>query len=419
MAPRIRSNKLENRTVRRSLPKGRLHRQKLAPCIHIAYRPADTASGSWSIINKHPPEWMQRIATADDFEEANGETVMNYEQACLRVLDLARVGEGNSGAMDTVYQALDTYEEALVAAGLSKYNATTLKKRHLPKTLANKPVGLLKSRDLTGWLTFMLAQGLKSSSIERSAKSLVAALNLAADEDSRITNRKIWKGLAAAAAALSDDDDDTEMIRDNFILPDHTITAIVHACHQDSVEPGDHFGMVIEVMADTGSRASQVFRLKPKHLLDDDPAAASLSMSTSRKGSNRKKRRKTEYNPIPISPRLAAILRQRADACTADQPLFEKVGDIGDRLRAVVERLGLDPDLTAYCLRYSSIARQLTQGTNATLVAKNHDTSVAVIEAFYARHIAKTKQSDAATRATLIDHGTGPMSNVVAIAGRR
>lgn len=416
MAPRIRSNKLENRTSRLELEKGRLHRQKLAPCIHIAYRPADTASGSWSLINKRPPEYMQRIATADDYEEANGESVMNYEQSCRRVLELARVGEGNSGAMDTVYQALDNYEAALVAAGLSRYNASTLKARHLPKTLANKPVGLLKSRDLTGWLAFMVKQGLKTSSIARSAKSLAAALNLAADEDSRVTNRKVWKGLAAAAAALTDDDDDdAEMIRDNFIQPDHVITAIVHACHQDSVEPDDLFGLVIETLADTGVRASQAFRLKPKHLLD----GPSLSMSTSRKGSTRKKKRKTEYNPIPISPRLAAMLQQRANACKADESLLGADRDeYDDRFARVIARLGLDSNLSAYCLRYSSIARQLTQGMNATLVAKNHDTSVKIIEAFYARHIAKTKQSDAATRATLIDHGTGPVSNVVPIVRR-
>jgi len=138
-------------------------------------------------------------------------------------------------------------------------------------------------------------------------------------------------------------------------------------------------------------------------------------MPTSRKGSTRKKVRKVEYRPLPISLRLAAMLRQRANGSTANEPMLDKVWKVAPRFRTVIERLGLDPELTPYCLRYSSIARQLVRNIPIRICASNHDTSSIVIERFYTRHLAKAKQSDALTRATLLDLYQPPTSNVTPI----
>jgi integrase len=128
-------------------------------------------------------------------------------------------------------------------------------------------------------------------------------------------------------------------------------------------------------------------------------------MPTSRKGKNRK----IEYRPLPISPRLANVLRQRAKGRAAHAPLFNKMWNLATRFRPVVERLGLDPKITPYALRHSSIVRQLLKGVPTRVCAAGHDTSVAMIEKNYSRYIIGDP-SDALTRATLLDLGILPSS---------
>jgi hypothetical protein len=60
MARRIRSNELENCTSRlEQPPQTKSYTVKLAPCIHLGYRRNTKASGSWSVIVKREPEWIQ------------------------------------------------------------------------------------------------------------------------------------------------------------------------------------------------------------------------------------------------------------------------------------------------------------------------------------------------------------------------
>ena len=66
-----------------------------------------------------------------------------------------------------------------------------------------------------------------------------------------------------------------------------------------------------------------------------------------------------------------------------------------------------------YALRHSSIARRLLAGAPIRLVAALHDTSVAMIERSYARHIAE--HADAHARLGLLEDDPDPADNVVAI----
>ncbi|MGY4286684.1 integrase [Bradyrhizobium sp. LM2.7] len=111
--------------------------------------------------------------------------------------------------------------------------------------------------------------------------------------------------------------------------------------------------MLIDVLAETGARESQVFKLTPADL-QDHLTAPRLMMPTSRKGKNRK----IEYRPLPISPRLAKALRKQAAGRAAHALLFEKMWNLATTFRPVVEHLGLGPDVP-YALRHSSIVRQL------------------------------------------------------------
>jgi hypothetical protein len=54
-----------------------------------------------------------------------------------------------------------------------------------------------------------------------------------------------------------------------------------------------------------------------------------------------------------------------------------------------------------YALRHSNIVRQLLAGVPVRVVAVNHDTSVAMLERTYSRHIGD--HADALVRAALLD----------------
>jgi site-specific recombinase XerD len=387
MARRTRSASLENRTQRLKLSvRKKPFTALIAPGIFLAYR-RNAGAGTWSVKCNG---WLKRFALADDHEDANGESVMSYWQALEHAKKLARAGEGNSEQPISVSEAVDTYETDLETRGGRKYNATQLR-LHLSGALMSKAVALLTERELRDWRAGLIKKGLKPSSADRIARSLKAALALAARNDQRITNVSAWKnGLKKLP--------DSEVAR-NVILPDQAITALVSGSYDED----RNFGLLIEVLAMTGARESQVFKLTPHDLQDVNPLAPRLMMMTSKKG----KARKIEHRPLPISPRLAKALRKQAAGRAVHAPLFDKIWNLAKLFRPVAERLGLGPEITPYALRHSSIVRQLLKGVPVRIVAAGHDTSVAMIEKNYSRYIIGDP-SEALTRATLLDFEKSP-----------
>ena len=150
-----------------------------------------------------------------------------------------------------------------------------------------------------------------------------------------------------------------------------------------------------------------------------------MLMPLSAKGRARNKRH--ERRPVPITPALAAVLKQEAAGRPHDAPLLQR--DNGERwghgrrrhhrndFRAVIEAAGLDPDeVTLYALRHSSIVRQLLANVPIRIVATLHDTSVKMIERTYSRYIAS--HSDEIARRALLETTAQPATaNVVPLRG--
>ncbi|KJC60476.1 hypothetical protein UP10_12745 [Bradyrhizobium sp. LTSPM299] len=388
MARRTRSASLENRTQRLKLAaRKKPYTALIAPGIFLAYR-RNAGPGTWSVKCNG---WLKRFALADDHEDANSETLMSYWQALEHAKRLARAGEGNSEQPISVAEAIDAYEADLATRDGSKYNAT-LVRRHLG-TLASKAVALLTERELRDWRAGLIKKGLKPSSADRIARSFKAALALAASNDKRITSVAAWKnGLKKLP--------DSEVAR-NVILTDETVNALVAGAYDESPD----YGLLIDILAVTGARESQVLRLRVDDLQNRNPVAPRLMMPTSRKGRSRK----VEYRPLPISPRLAKLLRQQAKGRAAHDRLIDRIPKLSGRFHPIAKRLGLGPEVTPYALRHSSIARQLLKGVPTRIVAAHHDTSVAMIERNYSRCIIGDP-SEALTRATLLDFAASASS---------
>ena len=127
---------------------------------------------------------------------------------------------------------------------------------------------------------------------------------------------------------------------------------------------------------------------------------------------------------MPITVQLAAKLKEAAKGRADDAPLLlqsdgspwgDNPGQSYHRdVNKIVTAIGLDPALTMYALRHSSIVRMLLQNVPIRLVASLHNTSVAMIEKHYSKYI--TEHSDDISRQALLQHEPSIGENVVALA---
>jgi len=139
-------------------------------------------------------------------------------------------------------------------------------------------------------------------------------------------------------------------------------------------------------------------------------------MPSSRKGGGRKS---LLHRPLPISPTLAKRLAVSASGRPALAPLLMKPSGEPWRksdhtrlfARAVVAAGQDTAEVTIYALRHTNIVRQLLAGVPVRIVAVNHDTSIAMIERTYSRHIGD--HSDALARAALLDTAAPTPDKVV------
>jgi integrase len=377
--PKIVNIPLTTRRARLLLPvRGKPYTARVASGIRIGYRRNRTA-GAWSVLcsTGEGGTWLKRFAWADDFEDADGKTILDYWQACEAAKRLAREDDdAEPGARPaTVEEAIQAYKRDLAARGQNEVNATSLfPKLKLVPGMASKPVSKFSTRDLLDFRDSLIATGrIKRATTNRYMTSLLAALRFAAKTDKRITNAADWK-----IDSLQSDSEPR-----NVILSTEQAHAVVDAAH--ALDKA--FGLLIAVLAETGTRISQARRLIVEDLVGD-----TLMVPPSRKGRGK---RYASKRPVSISRRLSAKLRVASAGRASNALLLVdgageawRVGCQAVPFREAAERAGLDPDVvTTYALRHTSIVRHLLDNVPVRLVAALHDTSIAQIEKCYSRYI--------------------------------
>lgn len=415
MARKVRNSSLESRSARLKLEIRRkpYSGPTLARGISLMYRRNKT-NGTWVLkaSNGHGAYWTKAIGLADDYEDADGKNVLTFFQAQDVAKKLAR-GDGDAdsdAAPLSVDAALNDYKRDLEARAANPYNADW-PRQHLPKALIAKPVQLLTATELKKWRDGLLDK-LAPATINRLCRCLGAALELCAKHDhERIKNRAAWEiGLACLPGAQE---------QRNVILSDDEVRAFVANAYMVD----DGFGLIIDVLAVTGARPSQVVRLRVDDL-QDHPVRPKLMMPKSGKGGGRNRSaKKLERYSVPITVQLATRLRAAAKGRDPRAPLLlHSDGRVWNKnpgqeywhlVAKVVTAIGLDPAVvTAYALRHSSIVRMLLQNVPIRIVASLHNTSVRMIEANYSKFI--TEHSDEISRAALLHHAIA--DNVVPLA---
>jgi integrase len=331
---------------------------------------------------------IRNVGTADDFEAADGEHILDYGQAIEHARRYARTGrtDTGSGGPATVRDAINAYERDLLFRGASPVNASRLRPHTVP--IAGMLVGELTAKGLVTWRGSLTKAGMKQATLVRTCRVLKAALNLAADADERILNRSAWrKGLGRIA--------ENYVSRNDQALSEEQVLTLVAASYE--VDPA--FGRLIEVAATTGARMSQIARLTVGDL--QDGANPRLLMPASRKGH----KRQAGKTPLPISAELAEKL---ATNRPSGEPLLLRSNghawrptrdDQAQPFALAAERAGIS-GITMYALRHSSIVRMLRRGVHTRIVAAAHDTSVGQIEKTYSAYI--TDHADDILRGALL-----------------
>lgn len=414
MARSARSARLESRSARLKLPVAKKPVfVKIGPRVGLGYRRNQTA-GTWvaRVADGRGGNWTKAIGFADDFDQADAAGIFDFWAAQDRARAIGRLshaGEGDDAKLSTVAAALDRYEADLQTRGGDKGNAVRVRS-HLSDAFKRKTVALLTKRDLRAWRDG-LAKTLTPASVNRTCSILKAALNLAADHDERIPNRSAWEvGLATIH--------DAGRSR-NVILTDGTVRELVAAAYHQSRE----FGLLVEVAAVTGARVSQLAGLEVQDV-QGDRTDARLMVPSSRKGRGQKK---ISRRPVPVPVGLIERLAKLGEGNPKNAPLLRKPSgepwaksDHSRLFKRAVKKLvdrrieeqddrskpiKLDDhepsEVTIYSLRHSNIVRQLLGNVPIRVVATNHDTSVAMIEKTYSRHIGD--HSDALARSALFD----------------
>ena len=415
MSRRVSFSALESRSARLRL---KIRRRpysgpSLARGIALMYRRNKT-NGTWviKVSDGHGAYWTKGFALADDFEDADGKTVLTFHQAQEQAKKLARGEDGSAeSTLVTVDGALTDYKTDLTARSANPYNAEW-PRVHLTSMLLSKPVAMLAATELKKWRDGLLGT-MAPSTINRLCGCLCAALEQAAQHDKRILNRDAWEtGLAGLPNAQE---------ARNVVLSDDKVLEFVAAAYYL-----DHqFGLLTETLAITGARPSQAVRLRVEDL-HDHPVRPKVMMPKSAKGGGRNRAVKsTERYSVPITPQLASKLKAAAKGRSDDAPLLlQSDSSLWDKnpgqnyhrqVDKAVTAIGLDPaEVTMYCLRHSSIVRMLLRNVPIRLAASLHNTSVAMIEKHYSKFI--TEHSDDISRHALLHHEPPAADNVVALA---
>jgi integrase len=415
MARKVRHSSLETRTARLKLAVRRkpYSGPSLARGVALLYRRNKT-NGTWVLkaSDGHGKYWTKAIAEADDHDESNGKTILNFFEAQDQAKKLARgADDGSTGtAPITVEGALADYRTDLITGAANPYNADW-PLLHLTSVLKSKPVALLMSIELKKWRDGLLGT-MAPSTINRLCGCLRAALNLAARHDKRIQNREAWEvGLVNLP--------DAQQAR-NVILSDDKVREFVAAAY----ELDDKFGLFTNTLAITGARPSQAARLRVEDL-HDHPVRPKLMMSKAGKGGSRKRvEKKQQHYSVPITTQLAVKLKAAAKSRADHAPLLLQSdgspwganpgASYHNDVKKIVAAIGADPDATMYALRHSSIVRMLLLNVPVRLVAELHNTSIKMIEKHYSRYI--TEHSiDEITRIGLLSESTPAADNVVAL----
>ena len=383
MARAIRKTSLENRTPRLKLP---IERKpvfvRIAPGLSLGYR-RNQVAGTWvmRIADGKGSASTKAIGTADDFEEADGDVLLNYWQAQDKAKSLHRGANGRPVAKPlTVRMAAEVYLASQDAKNprTARDARCRLKKHFLPKFGDRLVVDLTKAM-LEGWLNSMASTVADREKVRKSKDSanrvltmVKALLNHAIqDPANHLTDDHAWRlvkpfgGVAVPRA-------------EHFIMEE--ARKLIKACREKD------FANLLTAGIMTGARYGELANCS---VADFDAASQTLRVVFG----------KTKSRTVILQKEAAAFLSELSEKRPKDEPLLARSdgGHWGPsqqqrRMKQAIESAGLDPKATFYALRHSYISRAIEGEVPLIIIAENCGTSVRMIEKTYAKTLASKRR---------------------------
>lgn len=381
--------------------------------VSLGYRKPVRGPGAWvakTVINK--ARFEDRIGDADD--EGCGAGALNYIDAVGRALEWAKQQQAakSSTSAPTVRTAMEAYiqkrEQRGKRTGANARSRLTLHVLGGERRPGRRPssgispapgtkfsatkLSKLRASTIEDWRA-TLPDDMKPSSLNRLLADVRAALNDAVVKHRRELPGSVAIEIKVGTQALPVDDDARHQL-----LTAKQVQAVVKAAYGVDAD----FGHVVLLAAATGARFSQVVRIKVR---DVQRNRLRVLVPSSGKGRSGKRR------PPAVVPLDASVMRQLdpmmrgrdADDALLQRWRYRRAGGLrwekdhrgpwgaADEILSlwsdVVKAARVSNGTIMYALRHSSIVRGLTAGMPTIQVAKQHDTSVEMIEKHYAAYI--------------------------------
>jgi integrase len=395
--------KIENPTQRKKLPAGRAaHFRTLIPGrAHLGYqRKEDAKEGRWIIRRFNGSAYsVEALGVADDVKEADGERVLDFEQAHRKALAAVDAAAGKPRGRLTVRQAFVKYVAFLQSAG----RQTDLTEQRgvayiLPK-LGDIEVASLTSEKIRWWHAAMASapafvrtkkgerQQFKAppgndpeairrrrSSANRVLTILKAALNHAFDEK-HVASNDAWGRRVKPFR-------DVDVARVRY-LSIAEAKRLINACAAD-------FRPLVISALETGCRYGELTRLEVQ---DFNPDAGTVSIRKSKSG---------KVRHVVLTDQGAAFFRQACAGRTGSELMFRrsdgepwKASHQNRPMREACERAKIIPSVGIHGLRHTWASHAVMGGVPLVVVAKNlgHANTV-MVEKHYG-HLAQTYIVDA------------------------
>ncbi|WP_210272657.1 integrase [Chthonobacter rhizosphaerae] len=290
MAKTLSESGITSRSARAKLKVG-LHWRGIDPDVHLGYRKG-LRGGRWLVRSyEGGGAYVQAtLASADDVLDADGDTVLSFDQAARKArAHVAKVRADRlaaaAGPVLTVSAAIETYlavrearEKTQRSTGMKRDARSRLTRHVLGTPLATTPLHSLAEPDLVVWLAG-LAETLAPASVRRLVNDLKAAINLAA----RMHRARLPASLPVIVrnGLTTPEAHGGEARRQ--ILSDADVRRIVLAAQEFDATAGwdGDLARLVLVLAATGARFSQVARIT---VADVQLAEGRLMIPTSRKG---------------------------------------------------------------------------------------------------------------------------------------
>lgn len=357
MARATRDTRLLTRNTRLKLaPKHRFF-ARIERGLHLCYRrPDDRSSGTWSARTGLPGNRYeyQRLGTADDFIDADGVSVLSYDQAQQKAREsVVREGAQIVGKPYTVGEALDDYLKYLEAEGRDIHKTRVKIEGHIRKRFGHRLANELTTSEIKRW-HYSLVPADKEGEAQRKSKAtanrllgtLKAALNLAFTEK-RVQSDAEWRRVRPFKNVTPQHED--------FPTPAE-VRKFIAGCDDD-------FSQVCLATAYTAARFGDLVAMKVR---DFDPKTKSVFVQGHKTGNPRN---------APLTDEAAKFFRKITKGRAAGAPMFIradgqpwKSAQQQKQLLKASERSGVTMTLTR--LRHFYGSSLVTAGMSLQAVAR-------------------------------------------------